>query len=313
MCDRGDRTGRDPEPPTVSVVIPTHNEVERIDGAVRHVLDQVGAPPFEVIVVDGSTDGTADVVRRNHPTVRLIAHDRPMSAGAARNRGFAAARGAKILCTDADVRVPHDWVARMCEHLDEVDLVGGSIGNGTPRSLSGTALYLLEFFRLLPDTDATAREDARFIATANAGYRREAIEGLRFLDVSAAEDIVLHHAIVRAGSRSRFDPTLSVVHLNKCGWRRVLRHQISLGAGGYRWRRHAAAGRPLSIRFPPVMVVKPLLVVGYLVLSSVRAGRWGRAVRHGLLSPLLVAVDMFWVLGYLRAALAEPRDADAVT
>lgn len=288
--------------PDLTVVIPCFNEAERIGAALRSVFNQRGAETFEVIVVDSSSDETAAIVRRDFPSVRLLTHASRLSAGAARNLGLREARGRKVLVTDADIRVPPDWIRRMSAHLDEVDVVGGSIANGTPRSLTGTLLHLLEFFRLLPDHSASCHGDARFVATANAGYRRAALGDRQFVDASAAEDVIFHQTLVAAGLRCRFDPGLAVMHENKRGWRTVARHLRALGVGGYRWRASSAPTQRFSLRHPYIMVLKPFAVVGALLVGRLRARQWRLAAEVIVLSPLLLALDAFWVAGFLRAS-----------
>lgn len=86
---------------TVSVVIPCYNALRWIGATVDSVLCQ-STPPLEVIVVDdGSTDGTADSVRRNFPQVRVL--EQPNAGVAsARNQGVAVARGEWVAFVDAD-------------------------------------------------------------------------------------------------------------------------------------------------------------------------------------------------------------------
>src|SRR5262245_39908172 len=87
--------------PNVSVVIPSYNSAAYLPAAIDSVLAQT-ARDLEVIVVDdGSTDDTPDVVARYGPPVRGI---RQANAGvaAARNRGIAEARGRYIAFLDAD-------------------------------------------------------------------------------------------------------------------------------------------------------------------------------------------------------------------
>ena len=93
-------------PPNVlTVVIPTYNRRELTLRAVRSVLEQRDAPPLDVVVADdGSTDGTAAAVCEAFADdarvrVSLGAH---RGASAARNRGFALARGELVAFLDSD-------------------------------------------------------------------------------------------------------------------------------------------------------------------------------------------------------------------
>lgn len=84
----------------VSVVIPAYNAVSTIKEAIESVYLQT-LPPFEVIVVDdGSTDETSDIVRA-FPEVRCFSQSN-QGVGAARNRGIAEAKGQYIAFLDAD-------------------------------------------------------------------------------------------------------------------------------------------------------------------------------------------------------------------
>ncbi|MDQ1375305.1 MAG: hypothetical protein QOJ09_2643 [Actinomycetota bacterium] len=111
----------------VSVVVPTHNRVERLPRALESVFGQ-SWPELEVIVVnDGSSDGTAEYLSAaaaNEPRLRVVSHGHPRGAPEARNTGIDAATGALIaFLDDDDVWFP-DKVRRQATQLLDRDGVG---------------------------------------------------------------------------------------------------------------------------------------------------------------------------------------------
>lgn len=87
----------------VSVVIPTFNRAEWLEGTVRSAVDQT-SPPEEVIVVDdGSTDRTREVCRCMTDDITYIRQEN-RGASSARNRGARAGSGRWIAFLDSDDR-----------------------------------------------------------------------------------------------------------------------------------------------------------------------------------------------------------------
>ena len=111
----------------ISVVVPAYNEEEYLSACLRALRRQTfPAERFEVIVVDNaSTDSTAPVARRWK--ARVIAEPRK-GVSRARQAGFQAARGTVIASTDADTRVPPDWLARVAAHFEGDPAIGGIYG-----------------------------------------------------------------------------------------------------------------------------------------------------------------------------------------
>jgi dolichyl-phosphate beta-glucosyltransferase len=122
--------------PPFSVVIPAYNEAGRIGGSLRVILDYLGqvSPESEVIVVnDGSTDATSDIVREKFSTAgtiatRLIEHSPNRGKGAAVRAGLLAATRPIGLFSDADLSTPIDDAPRLIEPIaaGEVDIAFGS-------------------------------------------------------------------------------------------------------------------------------------------------------------------------------------------
>jgi glycosyltransferase involved in cell wall biosynthesis len=87
--------------PLVSTIIPTYNRANLVPEAIDSVLAQT-YPHVEVILIDdGSTDGTLEVLRRYGDRIHVISQPNAGPA-AARNRGVMAAQGEMIAFLDSD-------------------------------------------------------------------------------------------------------------------------------------------------------------------------------------------------------------------
>lgn len=113
---------------TLSVVIPAYNEekgILKVIEELKLVLDNT-KQPYEIIVVDdGSTDNTAEIVEKIENT-RLIQHVHNKGYGAALKTGIKGASGDFILITDADGSYPNKDVPRLLEHVEQYDMVVGA-------------------------------------------------------------------------------------------------------------------------------------------------------------------------------------------
>ena len=116
----------------LSIVIPAYNEERRLPGSLEKVLAflQTRDYPAEVIVVDdGSTDNTVDVVEgfmARYPFVSIIKNDH-RGKGYAVRTGMLAAQGTYVLFSDADLATPIDEVDRLLTFLEDgYDIAIGS-------------------------------------------------------------------------------------------------------------------------------------------------------------------------------------------
>lgn len=110
-------------PPAISVVIPAYNAAQYLSEAIESVLSQTHQD-FELIVVDdGSTDGTEDVVQRYGDRVGYLRQEN-RGPGAAKNLGIKNSRGSLIATLDADDRWLPDKLEKQREYMQSHSEVG---------------------------------------------------------------------------------------------------------------------------------------------------------------------------------------------
>jgi len=85
----------------ISTIIPAYNRADLIAATLESILSQTRAPSEVIVVDDGSTDGTADVVRAFGQAITLICQANA-GAAAARNAGLAHATGEIVHFMDSD-------------------------------------------------------------------------------------------------------------------------------------------------------------------------------------------------------------------
>ena len=131
-------------PPPVSIVVPAYNEAAGIEQAVRSLASS-DYPEFEVIVVDdGSTDGTGDLVDFLCLSRVRVIRERNRGKAEALNTGVAAARHDLVAAVDADTLFEQGTLAALVRPFADpgVGAVAGNTKVGNRRSLLGLWQHL---------------------------------------------------------------------------------------------------------------------------------------------------------------------------
>lgn len=111
----------------VSIIIPAHNEeltIGQVIDQLREVMEAQGLP-YEIIVVDdGSSDRTAEMVKSKR--VKMLRSEQRRGYGAALKRGIKEAQFDTVLITDADATYPVKEVPRLIQEMENYHMAVGA-------------------------------------------------------------------------------------------------------------------------------------------------------------------------------------------
>ena len=196
---------------SVSVLIPAFNEAKVIAASVRQILASTHRKVRIIVIDDGSTDGTSDVVRTSFAGDQRVSLVTTQNGGKARaiNLGLAHADGDIIVVLDADTQFESQTVSRLVRWFAD-PTVGAVAGNAKV----GNRLNMLTRWQALEYVTAQNLE-RRALATlgcitvvpgAVGAWRREAVVKLGgFPSNTLAEDQDLTIMVQRAGYKALFD------------------------------------------------------------------------------------------------------------
>lgn len=114
----------------LSIIIPCYNCQETLREAVESCFIQ-GLDNFEVVMVDdGSTDNTRQLMQQlanEHSEIKIFFHDENRGGGAARNTAVEKSEGGIIFCLDSDDLLPKGSLSKMVKYLQEKKCDGVTI------------------------------------------------------------------------------------------------------------------------------------------------------------------------------------------
>ena len=224
----------------VSVIIVSWNTQDILRNCLRSIYEQGGDVDFEVIVIDNaSTDGSAEMVRKDFPQVILIENSENRGFAAANNQGIAIIKGRYVLLLNSDTIILDNAIDKTLYFADahpESAVVGCRVLN-PDRTLQRTCfmfpsilnmlLSSTYLYKLFPKNKFFGREqmawwdrsDVREVEVVTGCFmliRQKAIQQVGTMDEQFfmyGEETDLCYRFRQAGWKVMFTPVCEIIHL----------------------------------------------------------------------------------------------------
>lgn len=308
--------------PTISVIIPAHNEVLTIGKAIAAMRDiYYPSSKLEVIIMDdGSTDGTAqkaqkliDVSSRG-PIFRVISRPNRGKAAALNYAIRYKARGSLIVCLDADSHLDKWALINAVWHFEDKKVMALSMNVNVVED--GTLLGLMQRIEYLVNYHMKKGQDYMglqyIIGGVGSMFRRSVLSRVKFYDTNTmTEDIdltlklLLHKRLgeklaYAADSVSYTDPAHSIhdLALQRFRWK-YGRSQTFIKHATLFFSRNPAHSKRLSWFMLPYVLLQDAMflvepvIVGYLLYIVLRFGDLGVLTTAFMLMTLYLGLSIW--------------------
>ncbi len=197
---------------SVTIAIPCYNAESFIAQALQSINEQSILPQEIIIIDDGSTDRTVEIVRQ-FPQVRLITHETNSGIAASRNSSWQAATSDILIFIDADGIAHPDFIKNMIARYSD-ERVAGVCGHG----IESIQKNIYDRWRreiLFQNWGEQARDEIYFLFGLCSSYRLTVLKELGGFDSLfkiSGEDMDMGFRILAAGYRLTYAHDAIVYH-----------------------------------------------------------------------------------------------------
>lgn len=268
--------------PSVSIMIPTYNRKSVLVEALLS-LNKIDYPKnlFEVVVInDGSTDGTQEVVE----TIREKLHydfkffnEKRGGISHAKNVAIKKSRGEIIVSTDDDCLFEKTWIKKLIAPLNNPQF--GAVG-GPDRAIRNENILAKSIDFAFSSFIGSGGIHGRFLKVklghvyppgCNMAFRREVVKKIGFFDENLApgEDTDYNHRIEKAGFKLSHVPSAFVWHRPRNSIKRFIPYIYKRGRARVEIIRRYPEYRELIYYLPAVMVITAISLILLSLLSTI--------------------------------------------
>jgi len=290
--------------PVLSIVLVCWNNKEYLDQCLKSLYDTGMRNSFDIVVVDnGSTDGSQQMLAEKYPQVKIIQNDSNLGLGKASNQGIEATQGRYVLLLNNDTIVNGAAFDAMVDFLEQnprVGAVGGKVLNpdGSVQSCYNYFSTLWEEFLIAtrlgemfqPGYPAVMQADAitsvDWITSACLMVRRATLDEVGLLDENYfiyGDEADLQYRIKNAGWEIYYLPDATIIHYGGRSMTRWPRRKLVYRGKVLFYKKHYGALMTFLLRtmLAVVSFVK-MLVWGIAYLLPGKREIAGKEIRSNL-------------------------------
>lgn len=313
-----------------SIITPVYNRPQEVEELLESLSEQRFRDFELVIVEDGSTEPSKEVVERFAGRVQVQYHFKQKEGPSpARNYGFAQAKGEYLILFDSDLIVPPDYFEQVEQALKTQgwDAFGGpDRAHESFSDLQKAVNYAMTSFYTTGGIRGGKKQLAQYNPRSfNMGLSRKVYETVGgFIDMHPGEDIDFSLRILKAGFRVGQIPDAFVYHKRRATWRKFWRQIYRFGQKRVELARLHPGQLRLAHFFPLAFLLGSMLMIPAAILfypvGMVGVGLWltylgvicadsailNRSLKVGLLSVWATLVQMYaYAFGLLNGLISS--------
>jgi glycosyltransferase involved in cell wall biosynthesis len=282
----------------LSVVVASHNARATIEESLSALLAQQQDGMKDIVVVDNSSDGTAELIRSHFPGIKLLIEPHSALIPQLWTVGIRETSGEVVAITTAHCVPERDWLSQIRKaHREPVPAIGGAIENDVSAGLVDWAVY---FSRYSPYMLPFRQRFVTDIAGDNASYKREYL--VRFQETwrDGFWEPAVHAELKGAGFRLLLVPSIVIRHKKSFSFLSFLKQRFQHGIK-FGEERASHFSIPKRLLY---LVLSPAIPLIFWVRITRQVMRRRRHLGKLLVAfPILVLFLLAWSFGEVRGYL----------
>ncbi len=293
----------EPAKPKLSVVVASQNAQGSIADCLRSLKNQCSKGKIEIIVVDNSTDETAEIIKREFPSVKIIAADKAKFIPELWGIGIGESGGEYVALTTSHFVPSAKWTGEILKaHEQSFAGIGGAIEN---EECAGAVSWAVYFCRYSPYMLPFGETEVEDFAADNASYKRCDLEKVKDAMRDGFWETFVHQEMRREKMTLAKSPEIVVYHQKSFTFAGFMSQRLWHG----RQFGETRAFKMSAIRRAAMILLSPTIPFIYLFRITRRVLAKKRNLGKFFLSlPILILFLLSWSVGEFSGYLwSSPR------